>query len=372
MVSRNACRRLSVGRIGVWICALAVWILALNACTAADTPAYTDTDTGAATETVAASDTHTDTEEETVMETERITETEAEMETETVAITETETEVETVAETETTGIPVAGADVDYVRDGTPKKYITISFDDGITQDARIMELFRKHGLDNCTFFVNTGLGGANWSWVGEHYGRPDVPHLRYTVEQLKTGLYDGFDMECHTLTHPSLKNLSAHAVVDEVQGDADNILEITGIRPVGISWPGGDTEWNDNNLTWVYEKTDIRFGRAAASTLSFDLPEYFLKWYPTCSFVETLPGMAADGLLDRFLAAPCEEDMLFYVWGHGYELDIFGGTQGCWSYLDAMLEKIAAAAAEDEDIVLVTNAEFYQLFKDDIPAWKEG
>ena len=51
----------------------------------------------------------------------------------------------------------------------------------------------------------------------------------------------------------------------------------------------------------------------------FPMPQYFMTWYPTCGF--------SDGdsltLLNEFLAADCEEDMLYYVWGHGYELDIF-------------------------------------------------
>ena len=72
-------------------------------------------------------------------------------------------------------------------------------------------------------------------------------------------------------------------------------------------------------------------------------------------------------LLQEFIDAPCEEDMLFFVWCHGYELDLFD----TWDKFDLYIKTITEAAAEDDSIVLVTNAEFYQLFKDEIPAWKE-
>ena len=40
-----------------------------------------------------------------------------------------------------------------------KKYLTMSFDDGTTQDARLAEILRKYNL-TATFNINTGLLGA--------------------------------------------------------------------------------------------------------------------------------------------------------------------------------------------------------------------
>ena len=150
-----------------------------------------------------------------------ITPTEAPNETPTEPITEEETtmeeitteeitteEVTTEAVTET---PQGGEGHGIVRDGTPKKYITIRMDDGITQDGRMIEIMKKYGVDCCTFYINTGLYGANWAWVGESSGRPDVTHIRYTRKELQSGIYDGFDVECHTVNHPSLKNYTPPA-----------------------------------------------------------------------------------------------------------------------------------------------------------------
>ena len=43
------------------------------------------------------------------------------------------------------------------------KYLTFSFDDGITQDKRMIELLNKYGL-KCTFNLNSSLLGLKGGW----------------------------------------------------------------------------------------------------------------------------------------------------------------------------------------------------------------
>ncbi len=333
--------------ITILLVLLAVLVMAV-ACD--KTPAGSETETF--TESI--SDTVTDMDTDTESEPQSESESESESETVTETVTETETETEK---------PVAGMDSGIVRDGTPKKYFTIRMDDGITQDARTMEILKKYNTDCCTFYINSGLLGANWTWVGQTFNRPDVTHKRYTRVELQSGIYDGFDVEVHTKTHPSLKNVSDTQVTKEVQGDAYMIERIIGTTPVGMAWPGGDTEWNEHNIETILETTNIRYGSCTTRTGNFSLPQYFMTWYPTCSFSD------ADvmTLAQKFIAAEPTEDMLFYVWCHGYELDLYNS----WDRFDELIKMITEAAAADDSIVLVTNAEFYQLFKDEIPAWKE-
>ena len=246
------------------------------------------------------------------------------------------------------------------RDGTPKKYFTLSFDDGITQDLKIMEICRKYGFHGCTFNINTGLCGANWDWVGEAIGDPTVTHQRFTKKELKSGIYDGFDVAVHTLNHPSMKayDNKLGKLKKEINKDAKNIYRWTGTYPLGMAWPGGDTEYTDKTVELVAKNTKMGFARAVTSTYKFDLPEYFLKWYPTCSI--------SDGNVlkyaEEFLNAECNEDMLFYVWGHGYELDLLHNYE--------TLEQLIKMMVEADDVVCVSNSEFYLLFKDEIPSWK--
>ena len=287
-----------------------------------------------------------DTEPATQQATETPTETEAEPTTE--PITEIVTE-------EVTIVP---------NDGKPKKFFTLSFDDGITQDLKVIEILKKYDVKCISFNINTGLYGANWDWVGPAIGDPSIPHQRFTEEELKTGIYDGYDVLVHTLNHPSLKNYDrcASKIKKEVGKDADNIEELTGVRPVGMAWPGGDTEYTDKTIELVLENTDIRFARGTTSTYSFALPEYFMKWMPTCSIVD--PRCLT--LAQEFIDAECTEDMLFYVWGHAYELDLNGG-QGYETF-----EQLVKMMSEAEGVYLVTNTEFYTVYKDQIPSWKQS
>ncbi len=250
--------------------------------------------------------------------------------------------------------------VELVRDGTPKKYFTLSFDDGITQDLKIMEILKKYNVHCCTFNINTGLCGESWDWVGEISGNPNVKHQRFTKKELKSGIYDGFDVEVHTLHHVSMMcyDDDAFNLRREVENDAYNIYKITGIKPLGMAWPGGDTEYTDKTIEQVLKYTSIRFARGTTGTLSFDLPQYFMKWLPTTTILDS----RAVELTKQFIEAPCSKDMLLYLWGHGYEFDLVGSYD--------RLEEILKLITKEKDIVCVTNAEFYLLFKNEIPSWK--
>lgn len=255
------------------------------------------------------------------------------------------------------GRRLAGSDSGLTRDGTPKKYFTISFDDGITQDRRIIEIYNKYNFKG-TFFINTGLLGANWTWVGQTLGDPSLSHLRWTKAELSTGIYDGQDVASHTLNHPSLKNYTKTQVIDEIDKDIDNIFGITGICPVGMAWPGGDSEYTKTTMEIARDNTSAKFARATTPTNRFNLPKSWLKWQPTC-------GISDGSVLkfaESFLKKEAESDMLFYVWGHGYELDFFDK----WDTLDQLIKMMTEA----EDVICVTNSEFYWLFADEIPPIK--
>lgn len=248
------------------------------------------------------------------------------------------------------------------RDSKPRKYFTVSFDDGITQDLKIMEICRKYGFDDCTFNINTGLCGANWDWVGEAIGDPSIPHQRFTKEELKSGVYNGFDIAVHTLDHPSMKSFDKNplGLMNQINTDAANIYRYTGTYPLGMAWPGGDTEYTDRTVDLVAKYTKMGFARAVTPSYDFRLPEYFLKWHPTCSISDA----RSLELTKEFINADCDEDMVLYLWCHGYEFELDNGSG--YEKFEEILKLITSA----DDIATVTNSEFYLLFADQIPRWK--
>ena len=79
------------------------------------------------------------------------------------------------------------------------KAVTFSYDDGVTQDIRLAELFHKYGL-KATFNLNynkLGKEGAlvreGWSVNHTKNAPADVPHI-----------YAGHEIAGHTLDHPRL------------------------------------------------------------------------------------------------------------------------------------------------------------------------
>ena len=239
-----------------------------------------------------------------------------------------------------------------------KKYFTLSFDDGITQDLKIIDICKKYNFYACSFNINTGLCGANWDWVGKRYNRPDVSHIRFTEKEIKSGIYDGFDVEGHTRNHTTVKKYDddIDTLISEIEGNAEDIFELTGKKPKGMAWASSNYSYTQTTAEKICKHTSIRFSRGASSTYNFRLPETFMNWQPTCSIIDKNLFYFAD----KFINAKSDEDMIFYVWGHGYELDVFN------LYDD--LEKLIKMMSENDDIICISNADFYELYKDKIPS----
>ena len=105
------------------------------------------------------------------------------------------------------------------------KAITFSYDDGVTQDRRLIELFGRYGL-KATFNLNSGLLGG--------YNR--VP------QQDVAALYAGHEIAAHTLTHPDLLKLGDEAVFREVEEDRLRLSELAGYTVIGMAYPYGTSD----------------------------------------------------------------------------------------------------------------------------------
>ncbi len=99
------------------------------------------------------------------------------------------------------------------------KALTFSYDDGVTQDIRLIELFNKYGM-KATFNLNSGRFGHNGELVRD--GVP-VSHKTHKAEDIKY-IYEGHEVAAHTLTHPNLKNIEdANEIIRQVERDRINL-----------------------------------------------------------------------------------------------------------------------------------------------------
>ena len=81
-----------------------------------------------------------------------------------------------------------------------------------------------------------------------------------------------------------------------------------------------------------------------------------MAWHPTCSILDD----KLLSLAEEFLSAEAAEDMLFYAWDHPWAITAFNA----WDKTERLFKMLS----ESGDVVFVTNTEFYDLFKGEIPS----
>ena len=109
------------------------------------------------------------------------------------------------------------------------KAITFSYDDGVTQDIRLIELLNKYNL-KCTFNLNSELLSQKGILI-----RNDnkISHYKINLEDVKY-VYDGHEIAVHTLTHPNLTECEMSEIIHQVETDRLNLSELAGYEVVGI------------------------------------------------------------------------------------------------------------------------------------------
>ena len=221
-----------------------------------------------------------------------------------------------------------------------KKAITFSYDDGVTQDERLIALFNKYGL-KCTFNVNSGHLGKPGQLLREGV---DVRHDKIEPERLRE-VYLGHEVATHSVTHPYLTRLSDEEIVREIEGDRMRLSELMGYDVIGHAYPMGDCD--DRVAEILRDRTGVKYARTVVSTHNFDIQENLYLFNPTVYHHREMDEMFRLG--EEFLKLKTDEPKLFYIWGHAYEFDIHND----WKRFEEFLEMISGR----DDIFYGTNSE---------------
>lgn len=222
------------------------------------------------------------------------------------------------------------------------KAVTFSYDDGVTQDQRLIDIFDRYGL-KCTFNINSGLLGKANSLIREDV---TVAHVKPRACEVKN-IYKGHEIAAHTLTHPCLCNLPDEEVVRQVEEDRVALSELAGYEVVGMAYPGGGTNYDARVVRVIREHTGIRYARTIISNNSFELQDDLLQFRPTVYHHKSIDALFEVG--KRFLAAAASTPQILYVWGHAYEFDI----HNTWSRFEDFCRMISG----HPDIFYGTNRE---------------
>lgn len=216
------------------------------------------------------------------------------------------------------------------------KALTFSYDDGVTQDRRLIGLMRANGLRG-TFNLNSGFLG----WTDDIVRSNRVVDHSHIPHDEVPELYAGMEIAVHTVTHPDLCRLSDAEVLLEVLKDREALEQLAGKPVHGMAYPFGTT---DARVREILKKCGIRYSRGVEVTNSFTLPVDPLNWSCSCHHADLAP------LIPQFFAEG-EELRLLTVWGHSYEFD----EHDSWPEITAQMQALGG----HDDVWYPTNGEMF-------------
>ena len=193
--------------------------------------------------------------------------------------------------------------------GGKRHALTLSYDDGVEQDIRLMEILNTHGI-RCTFNLNSGC----FTPEGTVFAQDQI-HRRLT-RRAALDLYGLSDHEIalHGYVHADPTELSPEDCLREYQQDRQALEDLFGRIIRGSAYAYG--RYNEDVIA-VLSALDVVYARTVHSTHAFAIPERFLELHPTCHHDDE----KLFDLFDAFLTDTSEAPLLFYLWGHSYEFE---------------------------------------------------
>jgi len=221
------------------------------------------------------------------------------------------------------------------------KAFTLSYDDGVGQDIRLIEIFNKYGL-KATFNLNSGLQSESNMWVN------NGKEIKRINQNQIVNIYKGHEVAVHSHTHPHLEELPRETIIQEILEDRKNLEKWFGYVIRGMAYPYGS--YNKLVLE-VLATLGIEYSRTVNEHEQFSLPDNFLEWHPTCHHMN--PKFM--DITKKFVETEFSNLSLFYVWGHSYEFDINENWE--------LIEEFSKLMSDRSDIWYATNIEIVDYIK---------
>ena len=233
--------------------------------------------------------------------------------------------------------------------GWKAKAVTFSYDDGVEQDRRLMEIFDRYGL-KATFNINSGLIAPE----GVEYPK-DHLHRRLSLSGIKELYLDSdHEIAAHSLKHKFMNVISDSEVINEIIEDRKNLEHITSKTVRGFAYPYGVYA---DKTEQILEMCGIVYARTADAQRTLAVPKNLLRIKPTCHH--------SDDMLEYFInktvkKTPLSEyhdrnPWLLYIWGHSFEFE----ANNSWD----LIEHISESLSGKDDIWYATNIEIFDYIK---------
>ena len=226
-----------------------------------------------------------------------------------------------------------------------QKAVTLSYDDGVRQDKRLISIMQKYGIKG-TFNINSGFFATERST--EEKGRMTKE------EAVELYANSGMEVAVHGYRHLSLGEVDPALATDDVLKDRKELESIFGGIIKGMAYANGS--YNDN-VCKILECCGISYSRTTVTTEKFKIPTNWLQLETTCHHnnpkLMELAKIFVDTKEDGYVWR--NYPRLFYLWGHSYEFD----TNDNWNVIEEFCEFIGGK----EDTWYATNGEIYSYVK---------
>lgn len=222
--------------------------------------------------------------------------------------------------------------------GGRSRAFTLSYDDGVEQDIRLIELIREHGV-KCTFNISSGEyppEGVAWE--------PGRVHRRMPLSRCRE-VYVGDDIEVaiHGTHHPFLDAMPTAAAMWDIINDRRELETQYGRLVRGGAYPFGTYS---DDVAEMLCLAGIAYCRTVKSSHSFAIPQDWLRLEATCHHRDA----ELYELAERFVSVKNVRDpLLFYVWGHTYEFE----DNDNWHIMEELLDRVSG----HDDVWYATNIE---------------
>ena len=208
------------------------------------------------------------------------------------------------------------------------KALILSYDDGRTEDRRLVKLMNKYSLIG-TFHLNSNkLGLTNY------LNKAEIKEL-----------FTGHEVSVHSANHPNLTALSKIDIVYEIAEDRKELERLVDYPIRGMAYPFGN--YNDFLIETI-EGLGIEYARTVYDSNNFNIPQNFLQWRPTMhqfgkAYSEPNKPENDKKELEHFYQIvndfiQTKELALMDVWGHSYEI---GNDENKWNETEKFFKMVS-------------------------------
>ena len=225
--------------------------------------------------------------------------------------------------------------------GGKAKAFNISYDDGVLQDIRFVELLNKSGLKG-TFNLNYGLMRQDFTWQHDC----GMTIHRIPEEQINA-VYAGHEIASHSYSHPYFDNASETEILKELGSDKFFLERLTGREVVGYATP---FYYYSDLMADCVRHCGFQYARISEESNDYSIPEDFYSWKGSKFHWDPDLKDFIKGFLktDRELA-------LCQLVGHSYDLDVMN----LWD----TMEEICRRVSETSDVWAATHADLVRYLK---------